>query len=201
MSTRRYLYALGSEEGFTLLELTIAGLLTGMLAIPLMFFTFKGLSSFQFLQSESNTSTELSTVSEAMAKVVRGTTSVITAQSNTLTVYAYFNPDDTLVKQVRYFVSGTNLDVGVTPPSGTAPNYTYPSANEVVTTMYSNLTMGSTPMFTYYDNTGTQLPNGFSNSEVNQVGIYIAANPSANQETVPIELTTRVTLRNFKTNL
>jgi type II secretory pathway pseudopilin PulG len=185
--TRRYLTTARAEEGFTLLELLIAALLTGMLAIPLMFFTFKGLSSFQFLQSESNTSTELSTVSEAVAKVVRGTTSVITAQPNTLTVYAY--------------VSGTNLDVGVTPPSGTAPNYTYPSANEVVTTLYSNLVMGSNSMFTYYDNAGNQLPNGYTTGEVNQVGIYVAANPDANQETVPIELTTRVTLRNFKTNL
>jgi hypothetical protein len=199
--TRRYLTTARAEEGFTLLELLIAALLTGMLAIPLMFFTFKGLSSFQFLQSESNTSTELSTVSEAVAKVVRGTTSVITAQPNTLTVYAYFDPDDTVVKQVRYFVSGTNLDVGVTPPSGTAPNYTYPSANEVVTTLYSNLVMGSNSMFTYYDNAGNQLPNGYTTGEVNQVGIYVAANPDANQETVPIELTTRVTLRNFKTNL
>lgn len=190
-----------TEDGFTLLELTIAALLTGMLAVPLMTFTFKGLSSFQFMQTESNTSVELSTVSEQMAKVIRGTTSVITAQANTLTVYAYFDPADTVVKQVRYFVSGNNLDVGVTPPSGTAPNYTFPSQNEVVTTLYSNLVMGSTPMFTYYDNANNQLSPGFTTSEVNQVGIYVAANPSPNQVTVPIALTTRVTLRNFKTNL
>jgi hypothetical protein len=67
--------------------------------------------------------------------------------------------------------------------------------------LYSNLVMGSNSMFTYYDNAGNQLPNGYTTGEVNQVGIYVAANPDANQETVPFELTTRVTLRNFKTNL
>jgi len=189
------------EGGYTLLELLIVGVLTALIAIPLMTFTFKGLQSYVFLQTQSDTSTELSTVTEGMAKVIRGTTDVVTAQANTLTVLAYFNPDDTVVKQVRYFVSGTDLDVGVTPPSGTAPNYTYPSANEVVTTLYHNLVMGSTPMFTYYDNTNTQLPNGFSTSSVNQVGIDVAANPTPNQVGVPIELSTRVTLRNFKTNL
>jgi prepilin-type N-terminal cleavage/methylation domain-containing protein len=201
VSLSNYFAPRKTESGFTLLEVLIAMVLTGLLAIPLAMFSIRGLQSYQFLQSESNTSTELSTLTEQMAKVIRGTTSVITAQSNTLTVYAYFDPDDTTVKQVRYFVSGNKLEVGVTPPSGTAPNYTFPSANEVVTTLYSNLVMGSTPMFTYYDNTNTQLPNGFTTSEVNQVGIYVAANPAPNQETVPIALTTRVTLRNFKTNL
>ena len=190
-----------SEGGYTLLELTVVGVLTALIAIPLMYFTFKGLQSYQFLQTESNTSTELSTITEQMAKVIRGTTSIVTAQSNTLTILTYFNPDDTIEKQVRYFVNGTNLEVGVTPPSGTAPNYTYPSANEVVTTMYSNLSMGGNPMFTYYDDTNTQLPGGFNISAVNQVGLYVAANPTPNQVGVPIELTTRATLRNFKTNL
>jgi prepilin-type N-terminal cleavage/methylation domain-containing protein len=190
-----------NERGYSLVELLVVISLTSMLAVPLIVFSYKGLTSYEFLQAQSNTSTELSTLSQRMAKVVRGATSIISAQPNTLTVYGYFSPQDTTVKQIRYFIVGNNLEIGVTPPSGTAPNFTYPAANEVVTVTRVDLAMGSTPMFTYFDDSGAQLPNGFANSQIKEIGIYVAANPRAKQLSVPISLTTRVTLRNFKTNL
>ena len=197
MSHHRVWYA----DGFSLIELLFVMMLTSMIAIPLSTFAYKGLSSYEFLQAQSNTSTELSTLSERMAKVIRGATGIINAQANTLTIYGYFSPQDSVVKQIRYFISGTNLDIGVTPPSGTAPNYTYPVANEVVTTTRVDLAMGATSMFTYYDDSGNQLPNGFANSQIKEIGLYVAANPRLKQLSVPISLTTKVTLRNFKTNL
>jgi prepilin-type N-terminal cleavage/methylation domain-containing protein len=190
-----------TEGGFTLLEVIVASILVGLLAIPLMMFGIKGLQSYTFLQTQSQTSTDLSTLSERIAKVVRGATSVITASANTLTIYGYFDPADTKPEQIRYFVSGTNLDIGETDPVGTAPNYTYPPANEVVTVAYTHLVMGATPMFTYYDSTGTILPTGFVNSEVMAVGIYVAANPTPGQNGTAISISTLATLRNFKTNL
>jgi prepilin-type N-terminal cleavage/methylation domain-containing protein len=189
------------KAGYTLIELLIVITLTSMIAVPLVIFSYKGLSSYEFLQAQSNTSTELSTLSQRMGKVIRGATTIIDAQSNTLTIYGYFSPQDTMVKKIRYFISGTNLNIGVTSPSGTAPNYTYLAADETVTTTRVDLAMGSTPMFTYYDDAGTQLPNGFAVSQVKEVGLYVAANPRTKQLSVPISLTTRVTLRNFKTNL
>lgn len=190
-----------SEGGYSLLELIIVMGLTAMLATPLVVFSYKGLTSYEFLQAQSNTSTELSTLSQRMAKVIRGATTIIDAQNNTLTIYGYFSPADTTVKKIRYYINGTNLNIGVTPPTGTAPNYTYNAADEVVTTTRVDLAMGSTPMFTYYDDAGTQLPNGFANSQIKEIGIYVAANPRVKQLSVPVSLTTRVTLRNFKTNL
>src|SRR5476651_1538352 len=152
------------SSGFSLIELLFVMMLTSMIAIPLATFAYKGLSSYEFLQAQSNTSTELSTLSQRMGKVIRGTTGIIDAQANTLTIYGYFSPQDTVVKKIRYFISGTNLNIGVTPPSGTAPNYTYPAANEVITTTRVDLAMGANSMFTYFDDSGTQLPNGFANS-------------------------------------
>lgn len=187
--------------GYTLIELLVVVVIVGILTIPLSNFLIQGLQSYQYLQDESNTSIELSTLSERIAKVVRGATNVVTAQGNTLTIYGYFSPQDTVVKQIRYFVNGNNLEIGVTPPSGTAPNYTYPVANEVVTVVRVDLAMGATPMFTYYDSSGNVLPNGFSTGQIDAIGIYVAANPNINRLNVPIVVSTRVTLRNFKTNL
>lgn len=190
-----------NESGYSLIELLIVMTLTTMVAVPLVVFSYKGLTSYEFLQAQSNTSGELNTLVNRIGKVVRGTTSVIDAQDNTLTIYGYFSPQDTTVKKIRYFINGSNLNIGVTPPTGTAPNYTYLSANEVVTTSRIDLAMGGTPMFTYYDDTGTKLAAGFAVSQIKAVGIYVAANPRTKQLSVPIAVTSRVTLRNFKTNL
>lgn len=189
------------QTGYTIVELLVVMVLFMVLAIPLTVFTIKGMTSYQYLQEQSDTSIDLSTLSERIAKVVRGTTKVVTAQDNTLTIYGYFSPEDTVVKQIRYFVNGNNLEIGVTPPSGTAPNYTYNPANEVVTVVRVDLSMGATPMFTYYDDAGNTLPNGFATTQIKEIGIYVAANPNTKRLNVPISISTRVTLRNFKTNL
>ncbi|HEX3082289.1 MAG TPA: prepilin-type N-terminal cleavage/methylation domain-containing protein [Candidatus Saccharimonadia bacterium] len=189
------------DAGYSLIELLVVMTLTAMIAVPLVIFSYKGLTSYEFLQAQSNTSTELAILADRMGKVIRGTTGVIDAQANTLTIYGYFSPQDTVVKKVRYFINGTNLNIGVTPPTGTAPNYTYNVADEVVTTTRIDLTMGTNSMFTYYDDSGNVLPNGFSVGQIKAIGLYVAANPRTKQLTVPVAITTRVTLRNFKTNL
>lgn len=189
------------QAGYSLVELLVVITLTVMIAVPLVVFSYKGMTSYEFLQAQSNTSLELNTLTARIGKVVRGTTGVIDAQANTLTIYGYFSPQDTVVKKVRYFINGTNLNIGVTPPSGTAPNYTYNAADEVVTTSRIDLVMGTNPLFRYYDDSGNELPNGFATSQVKAIGIYVAANPRTKQLSVPIAVTTRVTLRNFKTNL
>ncbi len=189
------------QAGYSLVELLVVITLTSMLAVPLIIFSYKGLSSYEFLQAQSNTSLELSTLSARMGKVIRGTTGVLIASNNTLTIYGYFSPQDATVKKIRYFISGTNLNIGVTPPSGTAPNYTYNAADEVITTTRVDLVMGANNLFTYYDDSGNVLPNGFTVGQVKSIGLYVAANPRTKQLSVPIAVSTRVTLRNFKTNL
>ncbi|QQR52621.1 prepilin-type N-terminal cleavage/methylation domain-containing protein [bacterium] len=190
-----------NQRGYSLLELIIVISLMSVVAIPLIMFTSRGIASYEFMQLQSDTSTDLSILSQRMGKVIRGTTNVIDAQNNSLTIYGYFSPQDTIVKKIRYFINGTHLNIGVTPPTGTAPNYTYNVADEVVTTTRVDLAMGGQSMFTYYDDTGTILPNGFAVSQIKAIGLYVAANPDTTRLSVPISLTTRVTLRNFKTNL
>jgi prepilin-type N-terminal cleavage/methylation domain-containing protein len=190
-----------NRGGYSLVEFLVVMALMGLLVTPITLFLIRGLTSYQYLQEQSDTSVDLSTLSERIAKVVRGTTGILTAQANTLSMYGYFSPQDTVVKKIRYFISGNNLEIGVTPPTGTAPNYTYNSANEVVTIVRVDLSMGSTPMFTYYDDTGNALASGFAVGQIKEIGIYVAANPNTKFQNVPLSVTTRVTLRNYKTNL
>jgi prepilin-type N-terminal cleavage/methylation domain-containing protein len=189
------------ERGYSLLELLVVITITSAIAVPLTTFSIRGLSSYFFLQAQSDTSIELNTLSNRIAKVVRGVVNVDTSQPNTLIVYGYFSPQDTVIKKIRYFISGSNLNIGVTPPSGTAPNYTYAPGDEVITTTRIDLVMGTNPLFTYYDDAGNALTGTFQTSQVKAVGIYIAANPDPKRVGTPISLSTRVTLRNLKTNL
>jgi hypothetical protein len=187
--------------GYSLVELLVVISLTSMIAVPLVVFSYKGLTSYEFLQAQSNTSIELSSMSQRIGKVLRGTTGVIQAQANSLTVYGYFSPADTVIKKVHYYISGNNLIIGVTNPDQATAPFTYVSNTEQTTIVRVDLAMGSNNMFTYYDDAGNVLPNGFAVGQIKAVGIYVAANPRVKQLSVPISLTTRVTLRNFKTNL
>ncbi|HVQ44044.1 MAG TPA: prepilin-type N-terminal cleavage/methylation domain-containing protein [Candidatus Saccharimonadia bacterium] len=189
------------QGGYSLIELLVVMTLTAMIAVPLVMFSYKGLTSYAFLQAQSDTSTELSTLSARIGKVLRGTTGVLSAQPNTVTVYGYFSPADTVIKKIRYYISGNNLVIGVTDPDSAAIPATYNNNPEKPTITRVDLAMGSNTMFTYYDDAGNVLSPGFATSQVRAIGIYVAANPKAKQLSVPVSLTTRVTLRNFKTNL
>ena len=190
-----------SSAGFTLLELVLSAALFGIVVLGVGNLSVNALNTYAYLQAQSNSAADLTNVIGRVSKVVRGTTGIIDAQTNTLTIYAYFSPNDAVVDKVRYFVSGTTLQVGVTPPSGSGPVYTYLAANEKLTTLAQNLAMGSTPVFSYYDDAGTTLPVGFTLSQIRQIGVAIAINPNTKRLPVPISNQTIVTLRNMKTNL
>lgn len=190
------------QAGFSLLELLVVIVITTAIALPLSTFIIKGLTSYFFLEAQSNTSIELEILSDRITRVIRGAISVDTSQPNTLIVYGYFSPADTTIKKIRYFINGTTINIGVTPPTGTAPSYTYLAANEVITTPRTDLTMGANPLFTYYDDAGNLLTGSFTPGQVKVVGVYLAANPNTKLVAgAPIAMSTKVTLRNLKTNL
>ena len=189
------------QRGFTLLEFLVVLSITGMIAGPLALFFINGVKSYNLIDMQTNTSTEVVTLSGKITSVIRNATSVSAAADNSLTIIAYAKPPDTVVSQYRYFLSGNSLNVGVTPASGAAPNYTYPAANEVIKTLRSDLAMAGTPLFTYYDETDTQLTGTIDATSVTQVGLYLAVNPNTIQFKKPIIITNQVSIRNLKTNL
>lgn len=190
-----------NQSGYTILEVLIVMVITGMIALPLSSFAINGLRAYNYIEAQSNTSVELNILAGRLTKVIRGATTIDTATSNSLTFYGYFSPQDTVIKKIRYFISGNSIEVGVTPPSGTAPNYTYDPAAEVVKVMRSDMAMGANNLFTYYDDVGNALTGGFTVGQVKQIGIFVAANPNTTQVPVAISVSTKVTLRNQKVNL
>jgi hypothetical protein len=183
------------------LELLVVIVIITLITGPLALFFTRGLMSYNQLDMQTNSATELGILSGKITTVIRNATGVDTAQDNTFIFYSYNKPTDTAVSKYRYFVSGNTLSVGIIAAQGTAPNYTYPSASEVVKVMRTDLAMNSQPMFTYYDMGGSQLTGTFDVDAVRQVGLFLSVNPNTVQLAKAVSVTNRVTIRNLKDNL
>ncbi len=192
---------LRKESGYTLLELIFVIGITGMMTLTIVGFVVSSSRGYQYLDHQSRAAVDLSNTLNRVSKVIRGTTDVVDAQSNTLTIYGYFSPNDAVVKKIRYFKNGNKLMVGVIPPTGSAPNYTYNQADEEVSVLQDYLSMGSTPIFTYFDASGNQLTGSFAITQIKQIGLEMAINPKPTILEKPISTKTVVTLRNKKVNL
>lgn len=188
-------------SGYTLLELIFVIGITGILTLVVMTFAINSARGYKYLEAQSNASVEVSSNLNRVSKVVRGTTDIVTADPDSLIIFGYFSPNDAIVKKIRYFKDGSRLAVGVTPPSGTAPNYTYNQGDETISYLVNDLSMGSSSLFTYYDEAGTQLTGAFAVTQIKQIGIRIDVNAKPNVLTKPVGSQTRVTLRNKKVNL
>lgn len=192
---------LRKQNGYTLLELIFVIGITGMMTLAIMSFVVNTSRGYQYLDHQSRAAVDLSNTLNRVSKVIRGTTDVVDAQSNSLTIYGYFSPNDAVVKKIRYFKSGNKLMVGVIPPSGSGPNYTYNQSNEEVSVLQDYLSMGSSSIFSYYDASGAQLTGAFSTTQIKQIGLNMAINPKPTILEKPISSQTIVTLRNKKVNL
>lgn len=106
------------------------------------------------------------------------------------------------VSRVRYYISNGILYKGVTNPTGT----TYNTANESVTTLLTTISLGSNPLFYYYDGNY----NGSTSALTQQVNInlvkYIKINlivllQTDQNSTSTFTVTGGAAIRNLKTNL
>ncbi len=125
------------------------------------------------------------------------------ASSTGVTFYSDVN-NDGLKDQVRIFLNGTNLTIGVTYPSGNP--LTYNSANEQKSTIISGIVASSTlPLFQYYPSsyTGTTSPlvQPVDISQVRLVKITVIIDKDAIHSPAPVIVTSQVSLRNLKDNL
>lgn len=108
------------------------------------------------------------------------------------------------VSQIRYYISGNTLYKGVTNPGGTPLSYS--GQTETITTLATQMSMGGTPLFYYYDGTY----NGTGNSLAQPVNIDVVRFVKINliilkdvtaTSTSTFTVTTGASIRNLKTNL
>lgn len=199
------------NQGFTLVELLIAGVLfvsivAGVAALILYYlksFSF----SFEEQQSISQAQYAISTMLRELREARSGENGAWPmAQTDDATVVFYSDvTNDGRTDRVRYFLSGTDLQKGIIEPS-LAP-VSYPVANEVIQTIATSIDLGGKAMFTYYNgNYPTDITNNPltpANRVLNTrfVGIYVRVNIQADYAAAPYELNSGVQIRSLKDNL
>ena len=190
------------DNGFTIAELVIVISLVAIVSIIFANFFSDNFKSYLRLQQTTVTTNTLNSSSQRIARVVRGMTTITQATDDSLTGFAYFTPRDNTLSKVRYFFdspSGT-IKVGVTPASGTAPNYTYNSSSEKITSISEGV-VNTTPIFTYQDSSGSSqqfTTETYKDIKAIKIDLVSKAIPG---KTIPLEISTTVALRNRKSNL
>ena len=191
--------------GYTLVELTIGIFLIGV--ITTTFFTFANTSVNQYvsLHKDSILFADLATQSQRIANVLRGLTDITAADANSITVYAYFAPNDTYVSKINYYKNqeGTKLFADVTDMTANPPTGTEIPASKKTFTIIDNFqTINNLSLFTYLDSSNNALSLPIADLKaIKQIKVSLSVPSKRPVATSDTTMVVEVSLRNRKTNL
>lgn len=98
---------------------------------------------------------------------------IVAIAANDFTFYADVDGDP-FIEKVRYYLSGTEIIGSIVDPSGDPPAYSGSSTEHMVSAYVRN-TAEDLTMFTYFDETGTQVTDYANISDVRFVTVNIVA--------------------------
>jgi len=193
------------QGGFTLVELLVVMVLIAIVSDVGYRFFSTTLNQYLALQQNSTVSGELALNSQRIGNVLRGSTGIVSAAANDLTVYAYFSPNDTYVSQIRYYLNNnsTQLMADITPMTANPPIGTPITAQKKTYTIIQDYFKSSSlNLFAYLDSSANALSLpivDLNTIKSIQINLFVPINkptPGGNQQ-----VSLQVSLRNRKTNL
>lgn len=204
MLTRNH-FVRKNQKGFTLIELLITiSLITIVSTIFLTLFK-SSLANYLNLQKDGSSFTVLASQSARVANVLRGTTGIISADTNDLVVYAYFYPFDTYVSKLHYYLQTNNgikqLRADLTPMTANPPIGTPITAQMKSFVIIDNFyqPVGGN-LFTYLGASGSTLTLPITDLQtIKGMQVNLASTTAVGDQNQAINL--QVSLRNRKTNL
>jgi type II secretory pathway pseudopilin PulG len=128
-----------------------------------------------------------------------GSYPIANAATSSITFYANIN-NDSYVERVTYSLVNGVLYRTVAEPSGNPPTYVG-AAVSTSTVATSVINSTSTPVFIYFDNTGTQLSSPVDVSKVSSVETTIIVDVNVNRAPVAFTLSSAATMRNLREQL
>ena len=144
-----------ASKGFTLIEILIALVITGMMGAALLGLQFI-ISQNQIVAWQSYISVdEANSNVTSLVREIRtakesesGAYPLVTASDQEIIFYSDYDFDG-VTERIRYFLNGTQFSKGVIEPTGQPA--TYPSGSEVVKLLSGNVRNGADPAFYYYN--------------------------------------------------
>lgn len=190
------------RSGFTVLELIIVIFIVGVLGAIVAATLTKSLQDNARVEQETIVQRDLSLALDRVGKVIRSTTQLLAASQTNLKIRGYARAADLAPSEIEYYLDNGAWKLSVIAASGTPPNYTYLPGNKVVSLLAGKLTNDlNDPLFRFYDQKGLLLSFPVIQAAVTVIEIRPKGTDSKSSLTKPVELSTKVHLRNFKTNL
>lgn len=196
-------------NGFTLVEMLVVILITSFIVMALARFTATGWRVSREVHLQQRASEDARLQLERIARAIRearpadtGAYPLATMNEQRMDFYANIDAD-AATELVRYELVGTNLERGVTEPSGTPLAYNQ-AANEKVSVVARSIQNGTDPIFTYYrgDYPADQTAlSPIDLTEVKYIQFHLVVDSNAATPPAPIDIISQVQLRNLKTNL
>jgi type II secretory pathway pseudopilin PulG len=191
-----------SVRGFTLLEtvvvVTLVALVGGALSSAIQYFYRTNNYVLQEGNAVQSARVGLATAVQNLREASYGDDGsypIANAATSTITFYADINGDGKADK-VRYYFASSTLYRDVTYSSGNPPTYTgqTPQTVTVATYLQNN---SSTPIFQYYDNTGTLLTAPINVSSVASVLTNLLIDVDTKRSPSAYSLSGSASLRNL----
>ncbi len=149
----------------------------------------------------------VSTAQHAMDAMVRalrtaafsnnGAYPILSIAPDQISFYASVLPNDPLIQQVRFFVSGNSIEEGIIEPQGDP--LTYASSSESITDLGNyvlNATL-ATSTFYYYDQNGNQITDDSQSDQVRFVVVNLVVDVSTSSLPSQLTLVSSAALRNL----
>ncbi|MDB5163505.1 MAG: hypothetical protein JWS12_122 [Candidatus Saccharibacteria bacterium] len=194
-----------SASGFTIIEVLVVISLSAIIGLATFSFFNDSFRNYLALQEDGTAFSDLSLQSQKLASVLRGVTDFVTVNSNDITVYAYFSPQDAYVSQVHYYhnIDNTKLMADITPMTANPPNGTLITAKKRTYTVVGRLyTPPSSSIFTYLDSSGNPLTLPISDLlTIKGIKVSLSVPSKGTGVAGYSTMSLQVSLRNRKTNL
>lgn len=200
-----------NQSGFTLLELIMGIFMFSVVIVGIFALSTYYLTDYSF-SFEENQSIQIA--QNGLTRMIRdireirngdnGSWPIVSAGDNEFIFYCDAT-NDGRTDRIRYFIDGNSIKKGLIEP--TAVPVSYPTANEVITTVVTDLESGSGPLFTYYNGNwpGDQINNPLITAErilnTRFVSVYFKISISDDFAAEPFELSSGVNIRSMKDNL
>lgn len=194
-----------NQKGFTLIELLITIVIIGVLSIALTSFAVSSLRRYLGLQKDATAFSDISQQSQRVTNVLRGATDITSAGDFSITVYAYFFPNNQYVSQITYYLnaSNTTLYADVTPMSANPPNGTLLTSQKKTYTVIPYFYQSNgTKLFEYLDANSNTITTPIADLKtIKGVRVNLKTPVDGLQNNNFNTISTQVSLRNRKTNL
>ncbi len=188
------------RPGYTLVELLVVLPLIVMGSILLIWITYQGWRAYLFAAAQSKANYETTRLLDRMSRVLRSTTRIYEVKNNEIVFESFYSPRDVVPDKSRYYVEGSRLRIDTIPATGTAPNYTYDESAKKTYDL-GEISNGSANLFRYYNENNQLLTDLSDIAAVRQIEIILISNPYPKVLPKDQEGSTKIQLRNLKSNL